>query len=35
MKFVEVYSDGVKTFINPEHIVRIIAPDCLKIKIRA
>jgi len=26
MKFVEVYSSGVKTFINPEHIVRIIAP---------
>lgn len=26
MKLIEVYCSGIKTFMNPEHIVRIIAP---------
>lgn len=30
MKLIEVYCMGVKTFINPEFIVRIIAPRVTK-----
>jgi hypothetical protein len=26
MKLIEVYCSGTKTFMNPDHIVRIIAP---------